>query len=256
MAAVAAAAAAASAAVAGAAERRHAGNQRLCRTNPDEEPHEHTTMTHSLRRILVGSLMLSIVTAALAGQSITIRLPDGSRWTGEVQNRIDLTYTQRGVRIHAEVTLVRATEYFITVEIDIAGEIRRQTIFTNDIVAMKTLGDVAVLDVARDGARRQGDGIGVDHAADIGLLRRLDPEQQRTEGKGGAQDDLGDGEVGQDDLLGQPREVADETEAHLQGDAFMVDDVHALGDEDDGDRGDDAEGEEQRTVIMARKQQP
>ena len=104
-------------------------------------------MTHSLRRILVGSLMLSIVTAALAGQSITIRLPDGSRWTGEVQNRIDLTFTQRGVRIHAEVTLVRATEYFITVEIDIAGEIRRQTIFTDDIVAMKTLGDVAVLDV-------------------------------------------------------------------------------------------------------------
>lgn len=107
--------------------------------------------------------MLSIATVALAGQSVAIRLHDGSRWTGEVQDRIDLTYTQRGVRIHTEATLVRATEYFITVEIDIAGEIRHQTIFTNDIVAMKTLGDAAVLDVkarrpVSDVKRREGPG--------------------------------------------------------------------------------------------------
>ncbi len=105
--------------------------------------------------------MLSIATVALAGQSLTIRLHDGSRWTGEVQDRIDLTYTQRGVRIHTEATLVRATDHFITVEIDIAGETRHQTIFTDDIVSMKTLGDTAVLDVktrrtVSDVNRREG----------------------------------------------------------------------------------------------------
>ena len=104
-------------------------------------------MTHSLRSILAASLVLSIAAVALAGQSVSIRLHDGSRWRGEIHDRVDLTYAQRGVEIHTEATLVGVSEYYITFEIDLAGTIRRQTIFTEDIVALKTLGDSAVVDV-------------------------------------------------------------------------------------------------------------
>ncbi len=108
-------------------------------------------MKHALLTILAGSLLLSIATTAVAGATIEIRLQDGSRWTGELMEQIELTYRQRGVEIETTATLVRAAEYFITVETDVAGEIRQLTIFKDDIVRMTTTGNAgdAVMDVKR-----------------------------------------------------------------------------------------------------------
>ena len=106
-------------------------------------------MKHALPTILAGSLLLSIATTAVAGATIEIRLQDGSRWTGELQERIELTYRQRGVVIEATATLVRTADYFITIETEIAGEIRRKTIFKQDIIRLSTIGDAGdeVMDI-------------------------------------------------------------------------------------------------------------
>ncbi len=106
-------------------------------------------MKNVLPTILAGSLLLSIATTAVAGATIEIRLQDGSRWTGELLEQIELTYRQRGVEIETTATLVRAAEYFITVETDVAGEIRQLTIFKDDIVRLSTIGAAvdAVMDI-------------------------------------------------------------------------------------------------------------
>jgi len=105
-------------------------------------------MKSTLSTILAGSLLLSIATTAVAG-AIEIRLQDGSRWTGELLEQIELTYRQRGVEIETTATLVREAEYFITVETDVAGEIHQLTIFKDDIVRLSTIGAAvdAVMDV-------------------------------------------------------------------------------------------------------------
>ena len=106
-------------------------------------------MKHVLPTILAGSLLLSIATTAIAGATIEIRLQNGSRWTGELQERIELTYRQRGVEIETTATLVRTAEYFITVETEVAGEIRRKTIYKDDIIRLSTIrgADDAVMDI-------------------------------------------------------------------------------------------------------------
>ncbi len=96
-------------------------------------------MKYTLPTILAGSLLLSIATTAFAGATIEIRLQNGSRWTGELQERIELTYRQRGVEIKTTATLVRTADYFITVETEVAGEIRRKTIFKDDIIRLTTI---------------------------------------------------------------------------------------------------------------------
>ena len=106
-------------------------------------------MKHALPTILAGSLLLSIATTVFAGATIEIRLQNGSRWQGELQERIELTYRQRGVEIKMIATLVHTADYYITVETDVAGEIRRKTIFKDDIVRLSTIGDAgdAVMEI-------------------------------------------------------------------------------------------------------------
>ena len=71
-------------------------------------------MKNTLPTILAGSLLLSIATTAFAGATIEIRLQNGSRWQGELQERIELTYRQRGVEIKTTATLLRTADYYIT----------------------------------------------------------------------------------------------------------------------------------------------
>lgn len=105
-------------------------------------------MKHSLSSILAGSLLLSIATVAFAGQTIEIRLRDGSRWKGELQDQIELTYRQHGVEIKATGRLMRTADYFITVETDVAGEVRSKTIFKDDIIKLSSSGGgEAVMDI-------------------------------------------------------------------------------------------------------------
>ncbi|MHC4767145.1 MAG: Clp protease/crotonase-like domain-containing protein [Planctomycetota bacterium] len=97
-------------------------------------------MRHGLRNTLVCSTLLSIATVAFAGQMVELRLKDGSRWRGELTQYVELTILQNGIEVPMTGRLIKAAEWFLTIETDYAGELRHKTIFKNDIVKIRTLG--------------------------------------------------------------------------------------------------------------------
>ncbi len=97
-------------------------------------------MRHAFHRTLVAIMALVIASVAFAGESVEIRLKDGSRWTGELTNEVRMTVIQQGVRMDLTGRLLKAAEWHVTIETDVAGETRNKTIFKSDIVSIKTLG--------------------------------------------------------------------------------------------------------------------
>jgi hypothetical protein len=97
-------------------------------------------MRYGLRYTLVTGLLLTIAAVAFAGQTVELRLKDGSRWKGELDQYVELTINQAGVEVPVTGRLVRAAEWFITVETEFSGELRNKTIFKNDILEIRTLG--------------------------------------------------------------------------------------------------------------------
>ena len=65
---------------------------------------------------------LAIATVAWAGQSVVIRLEDGSRWRGEVSNHVELTYMEQGIEVSFAGKIVKAGDLYIVVDGDVAGE--------------------------------------------------------------------------------------------------------------------------------------
>ena len=109
-------------------------------------------MRHGLRNTVVCSILLSIATAAFAGEMVELRLKDGSRWRGELSQYVELTILQNGIEVPVTGRLVKAAEWFLTVETDHAGKLRNKTIFKNDILKIRTLGGDAS-DSSADPAR-------------------------------------------------------------------------------------------------------
>jgi hypothetical protein len=129
-------------------------------------------MRYRLRNTLVASLFLSIAAAAIAGQTVELRLKDGTRWKGEISDYIELTVNQNGVEVPVTGRLLRIADWFITVEMDYAGEIRNKTIFRNDILTCRTVGGSdrdASMDMSRSRATDTRD---AEDAVDV-----IDPNQ-------------------------------------------------------------------------------
>jgi hypothetical protein len=93
-------------------------------------------MRHGFRNTFVGCIAAAIATVALAGAPVEMRLKDGSRWKGNIEDTVQLTYLHSGVEVERTGRLVKVTDYYITVETTVAGEMRRQTIFKDDIIRM------------------------------------------------------------------------------------------------------------------------
>jgi len=86
-------------------------------------------------------LILTFTAGAAAGKSVEIRLQDGSRWRGELSDMVKVTYTQQRVHITVTGRLTNVAELFIQLEADIAGQLREKTIFRDDIISIRTLGE-------------------------------------------------------------------------------------------------------------------
>lgn len=87
------------------------------------------------------SLLLVLATAGGAwAQSVQIRLEDGSRWRGEVSEQVEVTYLQQRVDVTIQGELITVADLYIVVEGDVAGQVRKTTIFRDDIKKMRTLG--------------------------------------------------------------------------------------------------------------------
>ena len=129
-------------------------------------------MRHGLRNTVVGSILLSIATVAFAGQAVELRLKDGSRWRGELSEYVELTILQNGVEVPVTGRLIKAAEWFLTIETDVAGELRNKTIFKNDILKIRTLGSDDA-GASLDLPRRRPDTTG--RAKEAGAV--IDPDQ-------------------------------------------------------------------------------
>ena len=96
-------------------------------------------MTKCLQNIVVGLVVGCIAAVAVGGDAVEIRLTDGSRWRGQVSDQVQVTVREQGIEVRMQGRLVVAAEWFITLETDLAGELRRKTIFKGDILSIRTI---------------------------------------------------------------------------------------------------------------------
>lgn len=95
-------------------------------------------MHMTFRSILAVALALTISAAAFA--AVEIRLKDGSRWRGELNQNVELRITERSVETAITGKLLRDEPLYIIIEGNILGQMRQKTILKSDIVSMKTVG--------------------------------------------------------------------------------------------------------------------
>jgi ATP-dependent protease ClpP protease subunit len=84
---------------------------------------------------VVTALALAISASAMA--AVEIRLRDGSRWRGELDQDVVLQIMERGVEMPFSGKLVKVSDLYIVVEGEVLGEIKPKTIFRTDIITMK-----------------------------------------------------------------------------------------------------------------------
>lgn len=84
------------------------------------------------------ALGLAAMLALPALADVEVRLKDGSRWRGDVDDRIVVTYTEQGIEVTMTGRLVKAADLYVIVEGDVAGQVRQKTIFRGDIVSVRS----------------------------------------------------------------------------------------------------------------------
>ncbi len=98
---------------------------------------------------------------ATAGQSVEVRLKDGSKWRGEVDDIVEVGYYQQRIEVSLTGRITRAADLYIVVEGDIAGMIRQKTIFRDDVITMRTVtgeaADTSARRASGRSARRDAD---------------------------------------------------------------------------------------------------
>lgn len=96
-------------------------------------------MNSRTRMTLACILTLLLSAVAFAGQPVEIKLKDGSRWRGEVNSTVQMTYMQQGVQVPLEGKLIKVEPMYIVVDGMVAGTRKQVTIFRSDIVTMTTM---------------------------------------------------------------------------------------------------------------------
>ena len=107
---------------------------------------KYTNLTRWIVLCAIVSVMagapLALTTPVDAGEKVEFRLKDGSRFTGEIGDKVRVTAIEPGTGVEHDMkgTLVEAADLYIVIKTDIAGEMRNKTIFKGDISAMERLG--------------------------------------------------------------------------------------------------------------------
>jgi ATP-dependent protease ClpP protease subunit len=84
-------------------------------------------------------LALILAVPAAAQQTHEIRTKAGRYWRGALQDVVLVKYEESRVAMEMTGRLVRVGDLFVTIEGDIAGELRQKTIFRDDILSMSTV---------------------------------------------------------------------------------------------------------------------
>ncbi len=114
-------------------------------------------------RTIVAGLVLTLTATLLAGDPVEIRLKNGTRWKGQLSDHVRLTYQPggaQGAAIEVKGKVVIATEFYVKVETDVAGEIRTRTIFKGDILALETLSGDPLADLRKEAPSPPAKGAG------------------------------------------------------------------------------------------------
>ncbi|MCP3904761.1 MAG: hypothetical protein GY715_14130 [Planctomycetes bacterium] len=103
---------------------------------------------------------LATVPAEAAGKSVEIRLKDGSRWRGAIEDKVEVTYLEHHTKLKFSGKLIKVAKLYLIVEGHIAGNPQQKTIFRDDIVHMRTIGSEEEMSKPkakkRRGSRRPG----------------------------------------------------------------------------------------------------
>lgn len=98
-------------------------------------------MNNSTRMLAVG---LALVLSVNAWAGVEVRLKNGSRWRGELDEYVKLKLVQNGVDVEFEGYLTAVHDLYIKVEGEVAGRVGKKTIFKADIRSMHTVVDTVV----------------------------------------------------------------------------------------------------------------
>lgn len=80
----------------------------------------------------------SMLTSDALAQNIEMRLPDGSRWRGEVGDQVRMTIVERRVEIEIKGRIIEAANLYLQLRGDFLGADTR-TVFKSDICSIETI---------------------------------------------------------------------------------------------------------------------
>ncbi len=92
-----------------------------------------------ITRLFALALALTITLAANAAQ-IEIKLKDGSRWRGQVNDTVHVDFLMGGVTVSMDGKLSKVEDLYVQVDGTFANAKSKKTIFKSDIVDMKSIG--------------------------------------------------------------------------------------------------------------------
>lgn len=80
----------------------------------------------------------SLATSGAFAQSVEMRLPDGSRWRGEIGDQVRMTILERRVEVEIEGRIIAAADLYLQLQGDFLGAETR-TVFKSDIRSIETI---------------------------------------------------------------------------------------------------------------------
>jgi len=93
----------------------------------------------SIYSLIFAIITVLLITSGAVAQSIELRLPDGSRWRGDVGDQVKMTIRERHVEIELKGRITEDANLYLQLEGDFVG--RTRTIFKADIISIRTVGD-------------------------------------------------------------------------------------------------------------------
>jgi hypothetical protein len=81
---------------------------------------------------------LTLAVTATSFAAIEIRLKNGSRWKGDLNDRVEVQYKHAGVEMQIDGDLKKVEDLYIVVHGEFAGKVQDRTIFRSDITSMRS----------------------------------------------------------------------------------------------------------------------
>ncbi|MHC5025141.1 MAG: Clp protease/crotonase-like domain-containing protein [Planctomycetota bacterium] len=92
---------------------------------------------------ILGLGLAGILASGALAQDHEIRAKDGTRWRGDIADVVKVSFSEQGVPVEVEGSLVKVADLYIVVESTVGGVARNKTIFKGDILSMTVGGDAA-----------------------------------------------------------------------------------------------------------------